>query len=379
MEYIMRWRNQGGVKESGMTKWILQLRDDKGTLIKTKEDTTASNLENFSDVEIRMALTYTETMSQSTTNKMMIYFDSVSDSTKLGELTVLFDSTKIPLDVASVARSDVTISKFTVPAGAKIKCLDNNPVGNASYIYENVGKDKIKYTPYQSFSSSYKVDCGKYTYTGIKYRNESKDGRCGPSIEKRCPGSQCCSEYGWCGGQKGVKSDYCTSMQKIDETKHTLGGYYNYFDGIDINNFKMTVKEDVSNKPCGTGHGNCPGNECCKLTKWVPMEGVCGGNKPDKSNYCSIPIWKWSGGRFFTLWQGTGSQYDGDGSYEESPKLMTSENMVFKCKYWDPLRNNGQTVYKWENNSLKSIPSVPSGYTVYTLPNCDGIEYGGPG
>src|SRR5210317_1309634 len=104
MEYIMRWRNQGGVKESGMTKWILQLRDDKGTLIKTKEDTTASNLENFSDVEIRMALTYTETMSQSTTNKMMIYFDSVSDSTKLGELTVLFDSTKIPLDVASVAR-----------------------------------------------------------------------------------------------------------------------------------------------------------------------------------------------------------------------------------------------------------------------------------
>ena len=113
-----------------MSKWILQLRDDKGTPIKTKEDTTASNLQNFSDVEIRMSLTQEEALRQTATNKMLIYFDSVRDSTKMGELTVLFDRTKLPLDIASIARSDMTIPTFSLPVGSKFKCSSNDPFGS---------------------------------------------------------------------------------------------------------------------------------------------------------------------------------------------------------------------------------------------------------
>lgn len=36
----------------------------------------------------------------------------------------------------------------------------------------------------------------------------SYNGRCGPDYG-RCPGDQCCSLSGWCGGEKGISGAYC--------------------------------------------------------------------------------------------------------------------------------------------------------------------------
>ena len=36
------------------------------------------------------------------------------------------------------------------------------------------------------------------------------DGRCGPQYgNKACGGTSCCSAFGWCGGTKGQKDDWC--------------------------------------------------------------------------------------------------------------------------------------------------------------------------
>ena len=374
MEYTIKWKNQGGVKESGMSKWILQLHDDKGTPIKTKEDTTASNLENFSDVEIRMALTSEETMRQTTTNKMLIYFDRVSDSTKLGDMTVLFDRTRVPLNIASIVRSDITIPRFSLPVGSKITCSSNDPLGSGSYTYEYIGNSKIKYKPNES--STNKHECSDYIYTGVSDNSISTDGRCG--IGKRCPGVQCCSTSFWCGGQKGEKSAWCSKKHKIDGNKYTWQGGLDFFDGIDINNFKMIKTEEVpGNSDCGPNYGKCSGNQCCRKP-WWGSRGSCGGHKEQYSNFCSIPD-KRDRGTYNWLFKGSWFEYDGSGVTPSVTTTMTSQKVVFKCQIEDPLTKNNETIYKWENNSLKNIASVPSGYSVYTIPSCDGIEYGGPG
>ena len=39
----------------------------------------------------------------------------------------------------------------------------------------------------------------------------SKNGRCGPAHGRtRCGGKACCSQWGWCGGEKGKKSAWCS-------------------------------------------------------------------------------------------------------------------------------------------------------------------------
>ena len=41
----------------------------------------------------------------------------------------------------------------------------------------------------------------------------TKDGRCGPSNNNTaCGGTQCCSVFGWCGGQKGQNDDWCKTL-----------------------------------------------------------------------------------------------------------------------------------------------------------------------
>jgi len=41
------------------------------------------------------------------------------------------------------------------------------------------------------------------------------DGRCGPNHgDKKCTGKQCCSESGWCGGEKGTNSNWCININK---------------------------------------------------------------------------------------------------------------------------------------------------------------------
>ena len=51
----------------------------------------------------------------------------------------------------------------------------------------------------------------------------TKNGRCGPEHKTSCPGSQCCSKFGWCGGSKGTNDEWC--MNK------TSGDWNGKFDG----------------------------------------------------------------------------------------------------------------------------------------------------
>jgi hypothetical protein len=45
--------------------------------------------------------------------------------------------------------------------------------------------------------------------------NVSKNGRCGSAFGATiCPGGQCCSNYGWCGGSVGQYSAYCSDRNK---------------------------------------------------------------------------------------------------------------------------------------------------------------------
>jgi hypothetical protein len=52
----------------------------------------------------------------------------------------------------------------------------------------------------------------------------STNGRCGPrNGKKRCPGNQCCSSSGWCGGTKGKYSSHCYRLGK--------GAFWGLYDG----------------------------------------------------------------------------------------------------------------------------------------------------
>jgi hypothetical protein len=45
--------------------------------------------------------------------------------------------------------------------------------------------------------------------------NVSKNGRCGSAFgETICPGGQCCSNFGWCGGSVGQYSAHCSDRNK---------------------------------------------------------------------------------------------------------------------------------------------------------------------
>ena len=45
----------------------------------------------------------------------------------------------------------------------------------------------------------------------------TSDGRCGPQFgNKACNGTQCCSQFGWCGGQKGQNDDWCGKFKAFE-------------------------------------------------------------------------------------------------------------------------------------------------------------------
>lgn len=65
-----------------------------------------------------------------------------------------------------------------------------------------------------------KVEWGcKTTPPAVNWAGNSftTDGRCGPSFgNKACNGQQCCSQFGWCGGQKGQNDDWCGKFKAFD-------------------------------------------------------------------------------------------------------------------------------------------------------------------
>ena len=99
--------------------------------------------------------------------------------------------------------------------------------------------------------------------------------RCGPDFNyKRCPGkTQCCSQWGWCGGEIGNQSDWCS------DNKH--GAHSGNFDG-NSKYQKPTTYKISTNYKCGPQNDNthCPGTQCCSQFGW------CGGQIGKKSDWC---------------------------------------------------------------------------------------------
>lgn len=371
MEYTFKWMNQGGITESGMDKWVMTLRDDEGNLVKKIENSDATNLQNFSEVIIRMNLTQDEAMSQTATNTVRVFFDEESTDTKIAEMTVLFDRMQLPLELESIVEST---SEWTVPVGIKFKCSSNDPLGsNNSYTYEHMGNNNIKNVPDET--TSLVMNCGSFNYTG-RLNQKTFSARCGGSFG-RCPGTQCCSEWGWCSGSMGKMDDlWCRKSRKIDDTHATWDGEDVFASGNDIENMKIIVSNlpnPVSTNPrCGAGVGRCPGTQCC--SRW----GWCGGNRGTQSASCRYQYEEHDG------YVGYNTEYDGNNTTNSGPVTFSnvpihSIPIVFKCASYDPLQKNDETIYKWSDHSLKNISTVPPDHTVYTVATCDGIEYGGPG
>jgi hypothetical protein len=123
----------------------------------------------------------------------------------------------------------------------------------------------------------------------------TKDGKCGPANNNtKCPGNQCCSQFGWCGGDASglAASDWCPNvtitykfagMNGMNEMNDgiTVGTY----DGIPV--FPPNIQTTVStNGKCGPLNNNtsCPGAQCCNSA------GLCGGSSEKKSDYCNATI-----------------------------------------------------------------------------------------
>jgi hypothetical protein len=56
----------------------------------------------------------------------------------------------------------------------------------------------------------------------------TKDGRCGPKYNNKiCPGNQCCSKYGWCGGAIGTGSEWCSGTNNRGINDGVYDGHHN--------------------------------------------------------------------------------------------------------------------------------------------------------
>jgi len=81
----------------------------------------------------------------------------------------------------------------------------------------------------------------------------STDGKCGPENgNTTCPGSQCCSRFGWCGGNLGGYSDWCINT--------TSGAVFETF----VSRFDGTMPVPLKNpwEGCTTTNQCVPGYQC---------------------------------------------------------------------------------------------------------------------
>lgn len=393
MEYTLSWQNKGGVVESGMTKWILALYNNSNTLIKKVEDTNSQYLQNFTPVTLKMPLSSDEAKRQSSTgNKMIVYYDRISDATKLSESTVSFDASKLTINIEDVEKTSVTVdSPFTDVADVddRFLCESNDPIGDGNNnIYKYLGNDEYKWISDTGSRDKIINDCSKYTYTGKQIKAINNSGRCGTKYGI-CPRAQCCSEAGWCAGTQGQSSDWCSRERNLYDGVQTFSGHQSQYDGKNIGDIEIlkgkTIFSDVTSfGGCGpkSYKKKCPDDQCCSYWGW------CGGKQSKYDhNYCSVfgnlnwSTWTWT-------YKGRQSDYDGTGEEWKPPtvtgtkkKIKDMPEVVLKCKKNDPLSKNWGTTYKWDepSKSIKKIDLLPAGAIQYYIDDCDGVKYGGKG
>lgn len=98
--------------------------------------------------------------------------------------------------------------------------------------------------------------------------NTSPDYSCGGKKGYICPGSNCCSEFGWCGTGK----DYCSS------------GWYVYQTSIVFDDFEAAIAPHIvlmlhSQTKFGTCGSSQPSNTPGSPGKKVSPDGTCGSRK----------------------------------------------------------------------------------------------------
>lgn len=346
MEYNIRWTNQGGITESGMTKWIVTLRDADGTLVKKIENSEDANLQNFSEVNIKLSLTYDEAMKQTATNTMKVFFDSESEDTQLTQMTVLFDRTRLSLNIEDIKESGFVIPRTEV--GDIFTCKSNEPIdGENNYKFRLETDSTIKWLKDTELDITFhSQDCSKFDYTGIAHKYEdTSNSRCGPNHgHKKCPGAMCCSKSGWCWGQVGVKSAWCNDLRwNKDKTwnndmlvkdsflwagryRQRWGGYFEDYDGTNLTT---------------------------DYTMYIPY-------------------------------------HDGSKWIVEHTKKLEKGDLV-RCRINDPLKEELNAVYYYDgNNTIKHVTSVDDIRKITNKPdinadqvgamvihNCTGVHYGG--
>lgn len=127
MDYNIKWVNQGGIRESGMTKWIITLYNSVGELVKKIENSERANLNNFSMVNIKLSLTTREALKQTDTNNVLkIFFDEEKDDTKLAQKTMSFDRSRLTVGLSEVEKIDYKVDDV-IPMTAKFKAIRGLP------------------------------------------------------------------------------------------------------------------------------------------------------------------------------------------------------------------------------------------------------------
>ena len=110
MDYNIKWMNRSGIRESGMTKWIVTLHNSRGEEVKKIENDESENLKNFSPVTIKLSLTREEALKQTDTNNVIkVYFDDETDGTKLIQKNVSFNKDRLTLGI-----DDITFVKTKI-------------------------------------------------------------------------------------------------------------------------------------------------------------------------------------------------------------------------------------------------------------------------
>ena len=109
------WRNKAGVSES-VNKWILVLYDKDGINIHQTEDKSPQNLQNFKDVSLNAIENKKFGSEIIGTNILSVYYNSISDDTKVYSGEVSLDSNDF-----TASLSDITTKESDIQTWGELK------------------------------------------------------------------------------------------------------------------------------------------------------------------------------------------------------------------------------------------------------------------
>jgi len=108
----INWRNKAGVSET-VNKWILVLYDKNGTNIHETEDDSPQNLQNFMDVSLNAIENKKFGSEIIGTNTLSVYYNSISDDTKVYSGEVSLDSNDFTASVLDITAKDSDIQTWS--------------------------------------------------------------------------------------------------------------------------------------------------------------------------------------------------------------------------------------------------------------------------